>query len=179
MLVILDRDGVINIDPGYIAHPDDWHAYPGSLEAIACLKKAGHVVVVASNQSGIGRGLIQEEALFRVHEKMQAELISVDQNAKLDGIYYCPHHPQDDCRCRKPKTGLLEKIFADFPMFSSKESWFVGDSLSDLQAGARMGCQIALVRTGYGKQTEASLCDMTPAIIADNLDALVKQLLGA
>ena len=179
MLVVLDRDGVINIDPGYIAHPDNWHAYPGSLEAIARLKRAGHVVVVASNQSGIGRGLIKEEELDRVHEKMQRDLKSIDQAASLDGIYYCPHHPREECHCRKPNIGLLEKIFSDFPMFSPKDSWLVGDRLSDLEMGMRMGCRVALVRTGYGKQTEASLCDLTPVIIADNLDAVVKQLMGA
>ena len=123
MLFILDRDGVINQDPGYINQPEDWHAFPGSLEAIGLMKSMGHCVVVASNQSGIGRGLITEAALSKVHHKMQQQLKQL--GSSLDGIFYCPHHPNDGCHCRKPKTGLLDEIIKAYPTPKDQDCYVI------------------------------------------------------
>jgi len=108
-LVILDRDGVINRESdAYIKSPEEWIPLPGSLEAIARLNRAGFTVVVASNQSGVGRGLFDLNALDAIHSRMQAELAKV--GGKIDTIFYCPHKPEDNCDCRKPKAGLFTQI---------------------------------------------------------------------
>jgi len=174
MLFILDRDGVINADPGYISQPDNWDPIPGSLEAIATLNQAGHTVTVATNQSGLGRGLITEKQLHYVHQKMQDQLS--DLGGHIDGIYYCPHRPDEGCNCRKPNTGMLDKIFKDFE-FAPENSWFIGDSLSDLQAGEKAGCQVALVLTGYGQKTLKQLTLNHTIPIFNNLSHGVERIL--
>jgi len=132
-LVILDRDGVINKEsPEYIKSTNEWHAISGSLEAIAKLNKNGYLVCVATNQSGIARGLFTEETLIKIHEKMQDELSKV--GGVIDQIVYCPHHPKDNCACRKPKPGLLFQIQDHFKVDLSK-SYMVGDALRDIKAG--------------------------------------------
>src|SRR5437773_11154104 len=106
MLIILDRDGVINEDsPDFIKSPQEWRAIPGSLEAIAALNRAGHRVVVASNQSGVGRGYFTLAVLLAIHHKMQSELAKA--GGRLDGVYFCPHRSEDHCPCRKPNPGML------------------------------------------------------------------------
>src|SRR5579859_2223636 len=108
-LAILDRDGVINKESdAYIKSPEEWIPIPGSLDAIARLTKAGYTVVVASNQSGVGRGLFDLKTLDAIHARMQAEIAKA--GGRLDGIFYCPHKPEDGCDCRKPKTGLFKQI---------------------------------------------------------------------
>lgn len=173
MLFILDRDGVINQDPGYINNPNDWHAFPGSLKAIAFLKDNGHHVVVASNQSGIGRGLITEAELAQVHQKMQRQLQTL--GAQLDDIFYCPHHPDDHCHCRKPNTGLLEQITQAYPT-PRDQCWFIGDSLCDIQAGTNFGCHVALVLTGHGRKTSKKLVAGHGIPIFDDLAAAANYL---
>lgn len=150
MFVILDRDGVINYDLNYIKSPAEWIAIPESLDAIVQLKKQGCKVVVATNQSGIARHFFSIEALNSIHQKMQNELLK--KGAQLDGIYYCPHHPDDNCDCRKPKIGLLKKIAQDF-MINLKDAFFVGDSISDIQAAQAAHCKPVLVLTGKGQDT--------------------------
>src|SRR3989344_4486862 len=114
MLVILDRDGVVNYEsPTYIKSPEEWRALPGSLEAIATLNAAGHKVVVATNQSGIGRGYYSLATLEAIHQKMKEELARA--GGCIEGIYFCPHIPEENCECRKPKPGLLLQIANDFP----------------------------------------------------------------
>jgi len=151
MLIILDRDGVINEDSDdYIKSPDEWHPINGSLEAIAKLNKAGFKVVVATNQSGVARGLFSKTTLHAIHQKMEDEIEKV--GGHLEGIYICMHHPNDDCDCRKPKTGLLEKIKEDFAdEFNS--SVFIGDSFKDIEVARKMNCTPALVLTGKGERT--------------------------
>src|SRR5688572_16260160 len=106
MLIILDRDGVINQDSNeYIKSPEEWIPIPGSLEKIACLNQKGHQVVIATNQSGVARGLLTEETLQAIHEKFQCELKKL--GGHVEGIFFCPHHPDEGCECRKPKPGLL------------------------------------------------------------------------
>lgn len=155
MLIVLDRDGVINKDsPHFIKSPDEWIPIPGSLEAIARLKQAGHTVVVATNQSGVGRGLYTLDTLAAIHQKMLAALQAV--GASLDGIYYCPHHPDEGCDCRKPKAGMMHQIARDFNP-NWPDAMLVGDSLRDLQSAAAVGCPATLVLTGKGQETLAAL----------------------
>lgn len=131
-LVILDRDGVINHDSvNYIRRPEEWHPIPGSLEAIARLKKAGFRVAVATNQSGVGRGYYTEETLASIHQKMQDALAVFD--AQIDAVFYCPHIPSAHCQCRKPQPGLLQKV-ADHFKCDIQQVPFIGDNLSDIQA---------------------------------------------
>ncbi len=167
MLIILDRDGVINYEsPDYIKSADEWRPIPKSIAAIAKLKHDGHTVVIATNQSGIGRGFYTEIELNAMHQKL-ADLLA-NHDTKLDGIYYCPHHPDANCHCRKPKTGLLENIRRDFN-YDLKNAWLVGDSKRDLEAGKAMGCKLALVKTGNGPKTLLSDFDMAKVLIVDNL----------
>lgn len=145
-LVILDRDGTINLDrDDFVKSPQEWEPLPGSLEAIARLNHAGWHVVVASNQSGLGRGLFDMAHLNAMHDKMHKLLAAV--GGRIDAIFYCPHAPEDDCACRKPRAGLFEQIGARFGV-SLKSVPAVGDSLRDLLAGASVGCQPHLVLTG-------------------------------
>jgi D-glycero-D-manno-heptose 1,7-bisphosphate phosphatase len=145
-LVILDRDGTINFDrDDYVKSPDEWIPLPGSLEAIARLNHSGWHVVVATNQSGIGRGLFDMATLNAMHEKMNAMLASV--GGRVDAIFFCPHTPNDGCDCRKPLPGLMLEI-GDRYSVHLKDVMAVGDSLRDLQAAAAAGCEPHLVRTG-------------------------------
>ncbi len=150
-LVILDRDGVINHDSDqYIKNPDEWEAIPGSLEAIARLNQEGYRVVVATNQSGVGRGLFDMDTLNAIHEKMVRAL--ADVGGRIDAIFFCPHTSADECDCRKPKAGLFREIEARFNADMS-EVPAVGDSLRDLQAALEVGAKPLLVLTGKGKKT--------------------------
>lgn len=186
-LIILDRDGVINQDTGgYIKSADECVPIPGSVEAIGRLCRAGYTPVVATNQSGLGRGLFDLDDLEAMHAKL-TQLVEAEGGA-LGGIFYCPHRPDDDCKCRKPRTGILDAIEAEFNT-SVQGAPFVGDSLRDLLAGQSKGCHPCLVRTGNGAGTEAQLVAGVaaegehPALsreqvaIFDNLAAVVDYLL--
>ena len=150
-LIILDRDGVINYGSDKsIKSPDEWKPIPGSLEAVARLNQNGYRVVVASNQSGVGRGLFEMAALNAIHSKMHKALAQF--GGRIDAVFYCPHPADSQCECRKPKTGLFhqiaERFHADLAGVPA-----IGDSLRDLQAAAEAGCQPVLVETGKGKKT--------------------------
>lgn len=139
-LIILDRDGVINQDSKfYIKSPDEWIPISGSLEAIAKLNKAGYKVAVASNQSGIARGLFSEEMLQRIHAKMHAEIAKA--GGHLDAIVYCPHHPDDNCDCRKPKPKMLLDLMHKFNA-SAAETIFIGDKDTDVETAQAAGCDV-------------------------------------
>jgi D-glycero-D-manno-heptose 1,7-bisphosphate phosphatase len=153
-LIILDRDGVINEDSDeYIKTPDEWIPIPGSLEAIAALNRAGYQVVVATNQSGLARGLYTETMLKQIHDRMQQQLAAV--GGHFDGIFYCPHHPDDHCDCRKPNPGLLRQIAAQFHI-EFKDALLVGDAKRDLDCAQAVGCSAVLVKTGKGLRTLAA-----------------------
>lgn len=153
--IILDRDGVINQDSdAYIKSPEEWVPIPGSLEAIAKLSQAGYHILVATNQSGVSRGLFDAEVLAAIHNKMENAIQS--QGGKLDGIYYCPHTPDENCSCRKPKPGLLLKIQEDLNL-DLHQTIMVGDSLKDLQAAVAVGAKPVLVLTGKGTKTVQQL----------------------
>ena len=147
-LVILDRDGTVNHDSDdYIKSGDEWVALPGAIDAIAKLNHAGWRVVIASNQSGLGRGLFDVATLNQMHDKMNKALAKA--GGRVDAIFYCPHTPDEHCQCRKPLPGLFEQIGERLGMDLSG-AHVVGDSLRDLQAGVAVGCMPHLVHTGKG-----------------------------
>jgi D-glycero-D-manno-heptose 1,7-bisphosphate phosphatase len=150
-LVILDRDGVINHDSAnFIKSPSEWIPITGSLEAIALLNQSGFRVAVATNQSGISRGLFDMTTLNSIHDRMHKELALV--GGRIDAIFYCPHAADDHCHCRKPDTGMIEEIGNRFSI-GLKGMPAVGDALRDLLAFSRAGCQPILVLTGKGEAT--------------------------
>lgn len=173
-LVILDRDGVINEDSDdYIRCADEWLPIPGSLEAIARLNHAGVLVTVASNQSGIGRGLFSLDDLNQMHAKFQRGLARV--GGHIDGIFFCPHTPQAQCSCRKPAPGLLRSISQRFAV-PLTEVPFIGDSRRDVEAALAVRASPMLVRTGKGRlalEEDPRLADYP---VFDDLAAAVDHL---
>ena len=175
-LVILDRDGVINFDSDqFIKTPAEWKAMPGSLEAIARLTQAGYRVVVATNQSGIGRGLFDMDTLNAIHEKMHRAVQAV--GGRIDAVFYCPHAVDSKCDCRKPKPGMFNRIGACFNADMS-ESYAVGDSLRDLQAAVAAGSRPILVLTGKGQTTRDDDDLPTDTLIVADLAAAVDHILS-
>ena len=158
-LIILDRDGTINEDrDDYVKSADEWIPIPGALEAIARLNHAGWHTVVATNQSGLGRGLFDMSTLNAMHLKMNQMLAR--QGGRIDAVFFCPHAPADACHCRKPLPGLFEQIGARFGV-ALADVPVVGDTLRDLQAGVVLGCRPHLVRTGKaGRMNAAEIADL-------------------
>jgi D-glycero-D-manno-heptose 1,7-bisphosphate phosphatase len=162
--VFLDRDGVLNRKMPEGVYVSDWAQFawlPGAVEAVARMKRAGLTVIVVSNQRGIALGQVTAMQLERLHDKMQDYLVR--NEARLDAIYYCPHdHGQ--CRCRKPDTGLFEQAFQSFPQANAGNSVVIGDSLSDIQAGRRLGMKTIFIhgepdRQKAGAEVAANLAD--------------------
>lgn len=150
-LLLLDRDGVINEDSeDFIKSPDEWVALPGAMGAISRANQLGFQVVVVSNQSGLGREIFDIDALNRIHNHMLAEVTR--HGGAINAIFFCPHDPQDNCRCRKPNTGLFESIEARLGA-KIDASFYVGDRLSDIKAAQKIGALPMLVKTGHGKKT--------------------------
>jgi D-glycero-D-manno-heptose 1,7-bisphosphate phosphatase len=150
-LVVLDRDGVINRDSDqFIKSPEEWRPLPGSLEAIARMNHAGFRVVIATNQSGVGRGLFEMATLNAIHEKMHRALALV--GGHVDAVFFCPHTADALCECRKPKTGMLKEIGVRFGVDLTGVPC-IGDSLRDLTAAEAAGAQPILVLTGKGEKT--------------------------
>jgi len=173
-LVILDRDGVINQDSAeFIKNPDEWEPIPGSLEAIARLNHAGYHVVVATNQSGVGRGLLDMTALSAIHDKMHKALAQA--GGRIDAVFYCPHAQDAGCNCRKPKPGLLEDIARRFNVDLAGVPC-IGDSLRDLEAAVLVEAQPILVLTGKGKKTQAAGGLPPNTQVYADLDAAVKSI---
>lgn len=175
-LIILDRDGVINEDSDeYIKSPEEWRPIAGSLDAIARLNRSGYRVVVASNQSGLARGLFDMDSLLRIHEKLHRSLAAV--GGAVDAIFFCPHGPEDHCACRKPKPGLFLDIAARLQV-SLTGVPAVGDALRDVQAARAVGARPLLVRTGKGALTEQRGEGLDGVPVYDDLAAAVDTLLG-
>ncbi|MBI4741333.1 MAG: D-glycero-beta-D-manno-heptose 1,7-bisphosphate 7-phosphatase [Betaproteobacteria bacterium] len=175
-LIILDRDGVINHDSAqFIKTPAEWKPIPGSLDAIARLTQADYRVVVATNQSGVGRGLFDMDTLNTIHAKMHRAVQSA--GGRIDAIFYCPHAADSKCGCRKPRPGMFERIAACFNVDLAGTP-AVGDSLRDLQAAAAVGARPWLVLTGKGEKTcnEGNLPDGT--LIFPDLATAVEHLLA-
>ena len=176
--IILDRDGVINYDSDdFIKSADEWQPIPGSIESIGRLCTAGFNVAIATNQSGIGRGLLTVETLDEIHKKMSA-LVEL-RGGVIAGVFYCPHLPEDGCNCRKPRTGMLDEIENEFGIKLAGAP-FVGDSERDLQAAISKGCIPVLVRTGKGLKTSEKIKnkhEYRNVKVYDDLASYVKKLL--
>lgn len=174
-LVILDRDGVINEDSDdYIKSPDEWVPIPGSLEAVTRLNQAGVRVVVATNQSGLARGLFDIETLGRIHAKMHRRLAAV--GGVVEAVFYCPHGPGDGCECRKPRPGLLREIEQRLGV-DLRETVCVGDTLRDLEAARAVGARPVLVRSGKGERTLADGRGVEGVAVYDDLAAFAQAFL--
>ena len=176
--VILDRDGVLNYEApegGYVREPAEFRWLPGALEGLALLRRAGLRLSVATNQAGVGRGVMSLEQLAAVHARMQADAAA--HGGALDAVLYCPHAPEEQCSCRKPEPGLIQAAVARSGIAMS-ESIVVGDDRRDLEAARRAGVAAALVRTGKGRRTEALLGNAAvPAY--DDLRELARAILAA
>ncbi len=169
--ILLDRDGTIIVEKNYLAHPDQVELLPGAVEALKELKSLGLGIVVITNQSGIGRGYFDLETLTKIHQRLNELLL--ENGVVLDDIYFCPHTPEDECLCRKPKVELVEKAMKKHN-FDPKLSFVVGDNRGDIELGRSIGAITILVRTGYGRQIEKegigadfiadSLADVLPII---------------
>jgi D-glycero-D-manno-heptose 1,7-bisphosphate phosphatase len=178
-IIILDRDGTINRDSDdYIKSPEEWQPLPGALEAIARLSQAGWHLVIASNQSGLGRGLFDVATLNQIHDKMNKMLAAA--GGRIDAIFYCPHVPQDQCSCRKPLSGLFEQIGDRFGAQLDQVK-AVGDTLRDAQAAAAVGCPTHLVCTGKSEHwTGPGLPEGFPpdTLVHDDLAAFAEWMLN-
>lgn len=188
-LLILDRDGTLNRSrDDYVASPDEWEALPGALEAVARLNQGGWRVVLATNQSGIGRGLFDMASLNAIHAKMNRQLAAV--GARVEAVFFCPHSPEDDCNCRKPAPGLFQQIAERFgaPLASVPSA---GNALRHVQAAAAAGCAPHLLLTGksehlkdrVGMGTDADMAVLVPELPAgtkvhDDLAAFADWLLA-
>jgi len=177
-LVILDRDGVINEDSDdYIKSPDEWHPLPGSLEAIAKLNHFGYKVAVASNQSGLARGLFSIDKLNAIHHKLHKELDRV--GGQLECLVFCPHGPDDGCDCRKPKPGLLFQLKERLGVELDNVP-VIGDSMRDITSALAVGAYPMLVKTGKGRLTiNQYKKDLSDIPVLPNLAAAVETILGS
>lgn len=175
-LVLLDRDGVINEESdGYVRSSEDWIPIEGSVGAIARLTQADYRIVVVTNQSGIARGLLTVEDLQAIHQKMYETVAA--RGGKIDAVFICPHKPDDDCSCRKPRPGLLKSIMdrLDTDLVGVP---LVGDSLRDVQSAMVVGATPVLVRTGHGAQTLEQDLRLDNVQVFDDLAGFVDDLLG-
>jgi D-glycero-D-manno-heptose 1,7-bisphosphate phosphatase len=167
--VFLDRDGTILEEVGYLNHIGRFRMLSGVGAAIRRLNDARLPVVVVTNQSGVGRGYFPESLVHEVHERMISELAA--DGARVDGVYYCPHVATDECNCRKPKTGMLERAAAELQL-DLKQSFVVGDRCGDVAMAHRAGCRSVLVRTGYGEGElawHAAKWPRPPEFVAEDL----------
>lgn len=160
--VFIDRDGTLIEEVNFLARVEDLRIFPFTAKAVELLKSRGFLVIVVTNQSGIGRNIYDEAAMHAIHEQMQHEL----GNA-LDAFYFCPHLPCDGCECRKPGLGMIEAARRDFDIDMSK-SWMIGDKKIDVETGFNGGMKTAMVRTGYGS-VHVDQLDRSPDIIALDL----------
>lgn len=170
--VFVDRDGTINEESGYLFRKEDCRFIPGAIDAIVQLNKAGFLIVVITNQSGIARGYYNEVDLDQLHVYM-SEVIAA-AGGKVAGWYHCPHHPDyprnaAQCDCRKPLPGMLQRAAHELEI-DLASSWMIGDKLADIKAGLAAGCQAILVKTGYG-ETEAAAAPQEQTVLADFLAA--------
>jgi D-glycero-D-manno-heptose 1,7-bisphosphate phosphatase len=175
-LVILDRDGVINQDSDeYIKSPEEWVPIPGSLEAMARLHREGYRIVVATNQSGVGRGLYDMDTLGRIHAKMLDAVRA--KGGEIDAIFFCPHQPEDHCGCRKPQPGLFHEI-AERLKVNLTGVYAVGDSERDVIAARRVSARPVLVATGKGKRALKKSKALADVAVFENFAAFTDDLLS-
>lgn len=168
--VFLDRDGTLIEEVNFLSSVDELRLFPYTFEAVKLLKDAGFLVIVVTNQSGIGRGIYDEAAMNAIHEEMQTQL-----GGMIDAFYFCPHLPCDGCSCRKPSLGMLESAVEDFAI-DLASSWMIGDKKIDVETGQKAGSRTALVMTGYGR-AHAKQLESTPDVLAENLLDAVREAL--
>lgn len=171
--VFLDRDGTLNVDTGYVKSPDDFTVLPGVGAALARLKQAGARLVVVTNQSGLGRGYFSSRDLEAIHSKLR--LVLAEDGVTLDGLYFCPHHPDDHCNCRKPARGMIDRAHAELKVDLSR-SYVIGDSIRDIELAKQVGARSLLVMTGpSGAEALADLMarDLPPDYVAEELSQAV------
>ena len=167
--LIVDRDGTVIEDCGYVSSTDQMVLLPGVVDALAQARDAGVVVVLATNQAAIGRGVVTEATVTSLHEWLGSQVA-------FDAVYVCPHHPDDGCACRKPMPGLLEQAIDDLDLDRAR-TVFVGDKVTDCEAGRAAGIDVVLVRTGHGAAEEAAAVAEGFAVV-DDLPAAVRDLLA-
>lgn len=168
--VFLDRDGTLIEEVNFLSRVGDLRIFPYTSEALRLLKDAGFLIVVVTNQSGIGRGIYDADAMHAIHDAMQIQL-----NGMVDAFYFCPHLPCDGCSCRKPGLGMIESATKDHPIDLEK-SWMVGDKKIDVETGHNAGMKSAMVMTGYGRAHSKTL-DQQAEIIAEDLLEAVQAIL--
>lgn len=169
--VFLDRDGTLNLEKEYLSDPAGLELYPGAAKAVKELNKLKLPVILVTNQSGIGRKMFTEKTLLNIHQKL-AKMLDMEAGARLDAFYFCPHSPEEKCRCRKPKLGMVEKAASEMGI-DPKVSYFVGDKIADIKLGKNAGGKTILVETGYGKEEENKMKEK-PDYVAKDLLAAVK-----
>ncbi|MGB0621129.1 MAG: D-glycero-beta-D-manno-heptose 1,7-bisphosphate 7-phosphatase [Myxococcota bacterium] len=175
-LILIDRDGVINDEAaGFVKHVSEFHAIPGSLEAIARLSRAGHRVAIVTNQSGLARSLFSLQDLEEIHRELLDRV--AERGGRIDRIEICPHLPTTGCACRKPAPGMLARA-AEALGFEPDQSILIGDRASDLAAAEAFGCPGLLVRTGHGGRTERAMHTIDTTRVFDDLAAAVNAVLG-
>jgi len=143
--VFLDRDGTMAVDVAYCRRPEDFELFPTTAKAIRLLNEHGYKVIVITNQSGVARGYFTEDTLDKIHRKMRKQLDK--EGARIDSIYYCPHHPNDNCECRKPKPKMILQAVGEHDI-DPKRSFMVGDKPHDIQLGQNTGCRTVLIPGG-------------------------------
>jgi len=178
--IFLDRDGTVSDEVGYLNHVSRLRVFPWSGPSIRAINESPFLAVLVTNQAGVARGYFEEEMIGRVHERLADELAR--DGARLDAIYYCPHHPtageppyRQDCQCRKPRTGMLERAAADLDIDLGR-SYMVGDKFSDVQLAWKVGAKGILVLTGYGRgelEYQSDTWDGKPDFIAEDLTGAV------
>jgi D-glycero-D-manno-heptose 1,7-bisphosphate phosphatase len=166
--VLLDRDGTIIVEKHYLSDPDGVELIEGAAAGLRKLADLGLGLVVVTNQSAIGRGLLDAERLEEIHRRMLDQLGA--QGVRLEGIYFCPHHPDDGCGCRKPRTGLVDRA-AEHLRFDAARSFVVGDAAGDVELGRALGATTLLVRTGHGAATHAQARPRADYVVADLREA--------
>jgi D-glycero-D-manno-heptose 1,7-bisphosphate phosphatase len=171
--IFLDRDGTVCREVNYLSHPDDLEIFPFTSKALQLLKEKDFLIILITNQSGIGRGFFDKNTLTKIHKKLILELEK--EKVSLDAIYFCPHISEDLCECRKPKTGMIEQAAKDFEI-DLENSWVIGDKTADIETGFNAGTNTALVLTGYG-QDELQKLQKNADIVGENLFEIVKKII--
>lgn len=170
--IFLDRDGTLIEEVNFLSRVEDLRLFPFTAEAIKLLKDNGYLVIVVTNQSGIGRDLFTEDDMHAIHAQIQTEL----HNA-IDAFYFCPHLPDEGCKCRKPELGMIESALADFDIDMDR-SWVVGDKKIDVETGQAANLQRVLVLTGYGRHSQVLVEDIH-TMIAENLEAASRLIINS
>jgi len=169
--IFVDRDGTLIEEVNFLCRVEDLRLFPYTAEAIEKLKAAGFLIIVVTNQSGIGRSIYDEAAMQSIHDAIQAALAGA-----IDGFYHCPHLPCDGCECRKPRIGMIDLACSDFNIDLGR-SWMIGDKAIDVETGINAGIKSAMVMTGYGRTHSAEL-ETTPAIMSENLLAAALRIIA-